>query len=426
MRSDEVRALGAVTGEAVSGVAARVEELHRAIAGRAFAASGPAATPARLAHDAIAGGVYAAVRSTARAAGQLGGSAVAASRAPDAPSLAETPRINALLGALNGAFGDTFHARHRSLSPTMAVRVAGRDVPLTREALAEAFPTAGARLVLLVHGLGETEHSWHRRGHAHGRGRSASYGALLQHDLGLTPVTLRYNSGRHISENSEELATLLGDLVAGWPVAVASLALVGHSMGGMVIRAALHHGALGEADWLSRVAHVVNLGAPFLGAPLERATNRATWALAKLPETAPFATLLNLRAVGVKDLRYGALLREDWEGSDPDALGRDTARDVCHLASAQHFCVSSSLGATQDHLLGKVLGDVLVMPASANGSGRSAHRSSLAFDGAAHFPGLNHFDLTNHPAVYARLRAWLAPRPQGVLPPGLAQALLTP
>jgi hypothetical protein len=415
VRGEEIQAFGAVAGDAVSGGAARIEELHRAIAWRAFGAGGPGAAPVRAAHDAVAGGVYAAVRAVSRAAGRVGGAVIAATRPAEALGLSATPRGNALLGALNGAFGDTLHARHRALSPDLAVRVAGHDVPLERDALATALLGVGPRPVVFVHGLGETEHSWHRHEHAHGRSLPATYGRLLERDLGSTPVTLRFNSGRHISDNGEELARLLGDLVAAWPVPVASLALVGHSMGGLVIRSALHHGRLGEADWLGRVAHVVCLGSPFLGAPLERATNRATCALEKLPETAPLATLVNLRSAGVKDLRYGALLREDWDGSDPDARGRDTAADVHHLTTAQHFCVSSSLGATEDHPLGRLLGDVLVLPSSANGSGRSANRAPLAFDDAAHFPGLSHFDLLNHPAVYARLRPWLA---RGEVPAG--------
>ncbi|MCW3010328.1 MAG: hypothetical protein JWO90_732, partial [Solirubrobacterales bacterium] len=61
MRRDEGQALGAVAGEAVSGGTARIEELHRAIARRAFGASGPGAAPARVTHDAIASGVYAGV-----------------------------------------------------------------------------------------------------------------------------------------------------------------------------------------------------------------------------------------------------------------------------------------------------------------------------------------------------------------------------
>ena len=409
MRRDEVRALGAVAGDVVSGGAARVEELHRVIARRAFGVAGPGAIPVRVTHDVIAGGVYATVRAVSWSAGRLGGMALAETRPADAPEIATSRRGSAFVGALNGAFGDTLHRRHHALSLDMAVRVHGRDVALERDAVAAAFPAAGPRLVVLVHGLCETERSWDRRAHAHDRVLAATYGTLLEQDLGLSPVSLRFNSGHHISENGEGLARLLGDLVAAWPVPVASLALVGHSVGGMVVRSALHHGQLGEADWLPRVADVVCLGSPFLGAPLERATNRVCWALSMIPETAPIARVVNLRAAGVKDLRYGALLREDWEGTDPDALGRDTAGDVHHLTSAQHFCVSANLGATEGHLLGKLLGDVLVPASSATGSGRSARRAPLAFEGVAHFPGLTHFDLLNHPAVYAQLRTWLTP-----------------
>ncbi len=276
MRSDEVRALGAVAGEALSGGTARVEELHRAIARRAFGAGGPGARPVALAHDAIATGVYAGVRAASAAAGRLGGAALAATLPADAPSLGSTPRGNALLGALNGAFGDTIHERHPALSPALAVRVGGEDVPLEPEALRAAFPAAGGRLVVFVHGLGETELSWRRR-------ERASYGTLLEEELGLTPVVLRCNTGRHISDNGEALATLLGDLVAAWPVPVEALTLVGHSMGGMIIRSALHHGRLGEAEWLARVEHVVSLGSPYLGAPLERATNRVDLGAGQAP-----------------------------------------------------------------------------------------------------------------------------------------------
>ncbi len=427
MRGDEARALGAVGGEALGAGAACVEELHRAVARRAFGAGGPGVVPVRAAHDAIAGGVYATVRTVGGVISRAGGAAAAATRPADAVSLGATPRGAALLGALNGAFGDTIHARHRALSPALAVRVGGADVPLAREGLRAAFPVAGPRLVVLLHGLGESERSWHRRERTHGRTLPASYGTLLERDLGLTPVVLRCNTGRHISENGEELAGLLGDLLAAWPTRVRSLSLVGHSMGGMIVRSALHHAQRGEADWVSRVEHVVSLGSPYLGAPLERATNRVTWALAKVPETAPIARLVNARAAGVKDLRYGALLREDWEGADPDALGRDTAGDVHHLTSAEHYCVSATLGARERHPLGRLLGDVLVPPASATGSGRSARRTPLAFDDAAHFPGLSHFDLLNHPAVYARLQRWLAPvQPQLAAASAPAPARLAP
>ncbi len=59
----------------------------------------------------------------------------------------------------------------------------------------------------------------------------------------MTPVYLRYNTGLPVGRNGADLAWLLDDLVAAWPVPVRSIALVGHSMGGLVVRAAFHAAA---------------------------------------------------------------------------------------------------------------------------------------------------------------------------------------
>ena len=63
-------------------------------------------------------------------------------------------------------------------------------------------------------------------------------------------------------------------------------------------------------------------------------------------------------------------------------------------------------------LLGTIAGDHLVRSQSAAGRGRSRR---IPFD-AEHgltLSGLNHFDLLNHPLVYAKLRDWLAQSPSG-------------
>jgi hypothetical protein len=61
-------------------------------------------------------------------------------------------------------------------------------------------------------------------------------------------------------------------------------------------------------------------------------------------------------------------------------------------------------------LLGMVAGDHLVRPRSAAGRGRSRRIPFDAEQGLT-LAGLNHFDLLNHPLVYAKLRDWLAQSP---------------
>ena len=132
---------------------------------------------------------------------------------------------------------------------------------------------ATPRLAVFLHGLGETEYAW----------GSPSYGDRLQDDLGITPVFVRFNTGRRISENGASLAALLDEVVASWPVEVEQIALIGHSMGGLVARSACHHGGA----WTGLVRHTVSLGTPHSGAPLEQAVHAMSAALERRARDAP-------------------------------------------------------------------------------------------------------------------------------------------
>src|SRR4051794_40009151 len=161
-------------------------------------------------------------------------------------------------------------------------------------------------IAVFLHGLGETEYAWGR----------PNYGERLSEDLGYTPVFIRFNTGRHISENGASLAALLDDLVAEWPVEVRRIALIGHSMGGLVARSACHRGG----EWCRHVKVTVSLGTPHAGAPLEQAVHMMSAALHAAPETRAFARFLRRRSAGIRDLRWGSLVDEDWRDIDPEAL----------------------------------------------------------------------------------------------------------
>src|SRR5262249_52161113 len=146
------------------------------------------------------------------------------------------------------------------------------------------------------------------------------YGARLRSDLGFTAVDIRYNTGRHVSENGRSLAGKLEALVAAWPVEVEQLALVGHSMGGLVARSACHLAAERGDVWVGRVRHVVSLGTLHMGVPLEEAVHVVAHGLSAVPETRTFGAFLRRRSAGIRDLRRGSLVDEDWRDCDPDAL----------------------------------------------------------------------------------------------------------
>jgi pimeloyl-ACP methyl ester carboxylesterase len=270
------------------------------------------------------------------------------------------------------------------------------------DAVAAAFPAPTPRLVVFLHGLMETEFAW-RLGE---RRSGQTYGSSLARDLPCTPVYVRYNSGRHVSENGASLADLLEALVAAWPLPVSEIALVGHSMGGLVARSGCHLAAERGDAWVGRVRHVVSLGTPHLGAPLARGVHYASSALGTLPETRPLAGLLRRRSAGIRDLRQGSLVDADWRDRDPDALRAVACEEVPLLEGAVHCFVSATLTTDPKHPVGRLIGDTLVLESSASGRSRS-RRIGFDDEHGMHVGGTHHLALLNHPAVYPRLREWL-------------------
>ena len=202
----------------------------------------------------------------------------------------------------------------------MRLRRDGVPLELRRDRLAAAIPGAGRKVLLLVHGSCMNDLLWNRRGHDHG--------AALARDLGYTAVYLHYDSGLHVSTNGRELASLLERLVAAWPVRVAELSIVAHSMGGLVSRSACHQAGEAGLRWPRRLRKMVFLGTPHHGAPAERLGNWVNVVLGAAPFTGPLARLPRIRSAGVTDLRHGNLLDEDWQGRDRFGRGPDRRRPV--------------------------------------------------------------------------------------------------
>ncbi len=232
MRRDELAALGELAGIAAASIAGQARDTHAGVAERVFGRLGPSATPVRAVHDRVSRAAYAGAGRLTGAVVRGGARAFSVTRGPDAPSLEERVPGRLMVGALNGAWGDALQSTGSPLATEMTIRLRGRDLDL-----AAGVPDAGARVAIFVHGLCETDDAWRL-----GAARHVPYGDRLQSELGYTPLYLRYNSGLHISDNGRRFAQLLDELVAGWPVELHEIALVGHSMGGLVARSASHYG----------------------------------------------------------------------------------------------------------------------------------------------------------------------------------------
>ena len=116
-----------------------------------------------------------------------------------------------------GMFGGRAAVRGGELPAAMTVRLGHRRVVLERAALAEAFPSASGRVVVFLHGLVETERSWFHEPDPDKARTGTDFGGRLAEDYDCSAVHVRYNTGRHISDNGHELVGLLSALVARWP-----------------------------------------------------------------------------------------------------------------------------------------------------------------------------------------------------------------
>ncbi|MBX3273749.1 MAG: alpha/beta hydrolase [Sandaracinaceae bacterium] len=303
---------------------------------------------------------------------------------------------DAALGLVNAAVGHHLHEKDNGLGLSMVLRAGDRYV--APEALGEALPEASPRVALFVHGLGTTEWSWCLEAEAYHGDPGASFGSLLARDLGVTPLWLRYNTGRHVSENGRELAALLERVRLGYPGGVEELTLVGHSMGGLVVRSACHYGEQDGLQWPSLVRHAFYLGSPHRGAPLAKLAHALDGVLEAidLPGTRITSRVLRGRSHGIGDLRHGAIVDEDWLAPLPEA-----SSDAPLLSGARHYFVSATLTEDAAHPLGRLAGDLLVRVPSASGPALRAQHS-FPID-TVHRGGVLHHQLQNHPAVYAQL-----------------------
>ena len=303
------------------------------------------------------------------------------------PRLEANPRGRFVNSAVNGLIGDRLLRERPQLAIPMAVRLHGEDVEPEPETVAEAFPEATGQLVVFLHGLCENESYWQRRSKARGRGRSGTTYAEMLGERGWTPLMLRANSGLPLRENGVELTALLQRVVDAWPVPVTRIALVGHSLGGLVMRAACAVASEVEEPWSRRVTDVITLGTPHLGAPIASGIGHGSRGLSMLNETAAFGRVLDWRSRGVHDLVAGL------------------AEDVPPLPHARYRLVAATLTSSQRHPVGHVVGDLLVRPRSA--FGRDRRRSLFPGADVLHVGNTDHFGLLNHPEVHAAMKRWL-------------------
>ena len=204
----------------------RVHGIGRRVTGATGASVG------EVLHRGIAGAVYGGLGAGLRAASR-GLDAVAAHRRR-APARGRRRRGRFLSSAVNGLIGDRLERRAAPAGdPDGGARGRPRRGRSTATPSPRRTPTPTGGSWCCCTGSARTRSS--------GTATASEVGTTYAESLaaqGWTPVLLRANTGLSLRENGVALTALLQRLVEEWPAEVTRIALVGHSMGGLVMRAA--------------------------------------------------------------------------------------------------------------------------------------------------------------------------------------------
>ena len=331
----------------------------------------------------VTGLVYRSIRGTTR----LLGKGLDAGMAPLVAMLPESTSSgnrDAVVSAINGVYGDHLLETGNPLAIQMCFRQQGEQVRPDR---VDAIADPRGKVLLFVHGLCLNDGHWTRDG--------VNRGDSLARQLGYTPLYLRYNTGLPIASNGRELAQKLENLLRDWPQPVTELAIVGHSMGGLIARSACHYGGLDGNEWLQHLQKLVFIGTPHHGAPLERGGSWLEFTMELSPYTAPFTQFGKKRSAGISDLRHGSITAQ--------------VNDFVPLpADVDCYAMAASLAKKPGRIHQRLIGDGLVPVDSALGNHRDTARA-LEIPKSHQWLGFEtgHIELLGRPEVYERLRDWL-------------------
>lgn len=403
MRASDLRAAVQLATQATQGVTRIVEGVHQSVHASMGVGVGPVIGQTR----GITGLVYKGIHGVTRAVGKgldLALAGLVRLPASNGAHLSGSPQREAVLAILNGVMGDHLVASQNPLATSMSLR--HEDQAMSWGAGAPAVKVKGAcgRVLLMIHGLCMNELQWSTQRDD----QPVHHGETVAAALGYTPIYLRYNTGLHISQNGRLLAEQLEQLALHWPVPLEDISVLAHSMGGLVIRSAVHVAREMGLSWPLHLKRIVFLGTPHHGSPLERAGNWVDSIVGSTPFTAPFARLSKLRSAGITDLRWGHVLDVDWQGEDRFRRKPDSRVPLPLPEGVACYAIAATLASERSALADRLTGDGLVPLRSALGQHDDPDRT-LAFANDSQWVAcsMGHLELLSRPEVTQQILKWL-------------------
>ena len=391
-KSNELQGAGQLTMDAVIGVIDIVEALHATISrfGGVFGDSKSKRT------SGITGLVYKIIRLITGKVG-FGVDRLLYRLNFVLGQSAASPTKETVISALNGVLGDYLAIKNNPLALQMQFRQNGQALDLS--SLSSALQKANGKLLVLAHGLCMNDLQWNAKGHDHG--------VVLGKELGMTPIYLYYNTGRHISENGRSFSLLLEQTLAKLP-SNTKIYILAHSMGGLVARSACHYAETEGKTWCHKLEKLIFLGTPHHGAPLEKGGNWIDFLLGTNPYSAPFAKLGKIRSAGITDMRFGSIIDKDWIGVDRFEFGINQASHVPLLENCEHYAIATTTSETPNRLEKELIGDGLVPISSALGQHKKSELQ-LNIPAKNKWVGsnINHMELLYNLEVYQIVKKFM-------------------
>ncbi len=396
----DLQGLSQLAVDGVLGTTALVEEMHYAI-GRV---SGPSLPSKDRRTRGVTGLVY---RSIHGITGLVGATTDVALRqiVPRLPQPDSTPERDRAVAALNGVLGDHLEATDNPLALPMRLRYQGQTLAPEPDQLSAMLPPNDGKIAIFLHGLCMSDHHW--TPDCQDSSRTDLTRAVLD-EAGYLPLRLTYNTGRRIHANAREFAEQLEALLQAWSVPINDVVLVGHSMGGLVARSACRFAELAGHRWIRQTRHLITLGSPHHGAPLERIGHQVDRALALTPFSRPFTRLGGIRSAGITDLRSGNLFGDDGPPPDQSSVAGNSSCVRQDPPNLRICTLAACLGSTPREKRSRLLGDGLVPVDSALGHHPDPLLNMVLPPADQELVcDLGHLDLPTNSAVAATILRWL-------------------
>jgi pimeloyl-ACP methyl ester carboxylesterase len=270
----------------------------------------------------------------------------------------------------------------------------------------------------MLHGLTNLETIWNISQEADPV--EDNFATRLHYRSGYTPFFLRYNSGLEIKANGLAFSQAMAELIEAYPQPIDEIVLIGFSMGGLIVRHALHDASIEHKNWVKKVTQTFYIGSPHEGAPLEKFGTMTSSVLRRMPRDyiSHWADWVDIRSRGIKDLRHG-LLTDEFSRRQSYARHHPLSDDDCVHApesvesaygfprQIKHHFISGSVGKEHQEVMNFLVGDTLVRTPSALPEG--APEGSPV----AHFFGIPHLKLASAESVYQQIDVWLEAESKG-------------